>query len=102
MDNYNKKLLLTTLLLLVILLTTLSVFTFNLTLNNTDNGKMYVEGVINVGNERELKAAIRNAPSYIFTIIALDKDVSLADTTLEIPSDKHITLTSLDVSKGVF
>jgi hypothetical protein len=95
----QTKLVIATSLLLVILLITLSVFAYNLTINNTDNNTDATNSkkhtnALHVKNENELKTAINNAPANKPTMIALDKDISLTDSALEIPRDKDIILVS--------
>jgi hypothetical protein len=47
-----------------------------------------------VSNEMELRGAINNAPTKKAFTIALSNDITLTDSTLNIPADKHIVLTS--------
>ena len=47
-----------------------------------------------VSNETELREAINNAPTKKPFIIALNNDITLTDTTLIIPANKNIILTS--------
>jgi len=47
-----------------------------------------------VGNETELRAAINNAPTKKSYTIALNNDIALSVSSLTIPANKDITLTS--------
>jgi hypothetical protein len=87
---HHKKLLIISSLLLVILLLT-SAFVYKLTINGD---KTSLRGAVHVGNEKKLRTTINNTPSNTPTIIALDSDISLSGSALEIPADKDITLVS--------
>ena len=54
----------------------------------------FLENVVHVKNETELKNAIDNAPTGRSVTIALDNDIQLTDYALTIPRNKDVTLTS--------
>jgi len=53
-----------------------------------------LKNAVYVETENDLRNAINNAPLKKHTLIALNKDITLTSSTLSIPADKNITLTS--------
>jgi pectate lyase len=53
----------------------------------------YLDDVVHVKNEAELKNAVTNAPNGISTTIVIDNDIFLTES-LKIIGNKNITLTS--------
>ena len=82
----RKSLILTS--LIAVLLTSLFVGTYM----NSSSGA-FLENVVHVKTETELKNAINNAASKEITI-ALDNDITLTEASLTIPYNKNISLTS--------
>ena len=100
---HHKKLLLTSTLFVVLLVLT-SITTYTLTVKNDDvkrgvgggvfgDGSVFVEGVVCVGSEVELEAAINNMPLDMSVVIALNNNITLTKP-LTILANKNVTLTS--------